>query len=91
MKAAWTWAEGNVEDDSEGIKTCAENLVKLLINIAGSLTTRGKADESEAILREALQVCHVIKPTCTDALALHIVTQCILRPVDSNLLCMLIC
>lgn len=57
LKAAWTWADGNAED--EGIKTCAESLVKVLLNIAGSLTTRGKAAESEAILREALQVCHV--------------------------------
>ena len=39
MKAAWTWADGNVEDTS--VRTCAENLVKVLINIAGSLTTRG--------------------------------------------------
>jgi len=54
MKAAWTWADGNVEDTS--IKTCAENLVKVLINIAGSLTTRGKAVESEAVLHEALLV-----------------------------------
>ncbi|KAL0029678.1 hypothetical protein WJX79_001779 [Trebouxia sp. C0005] len=52
MKAAWTWADGNVEDTS--IMTCAANLVKVLINIAGSLTTRGKAVESEAVLREAL-------------------------------------
>ena len=54
MKAAWTWADGNLEDTS--IRTCAEHLVKVLINIAGSLTTRGKAVESEAVLREALLV-----------------------------------
>ena len=54
MKAAWTWADGNVEDTS--VRTCAKNLVKVLINIAGSLTTRGKAVESEAVLREALLV-----------------------------------
>ena len=54
MKAAWTWADGNVEDTS--VRTCAENLVTVLINIAGSLTTRGKAVESEAVLREALLV-----------------------------------
>lgn len=60
MKAAWTWADGNAED--EGIRTCAGNLVKVLINIAGSLTTRGKAAESETILREALQVCSATRP-----------------------------
>ncbi len=54
MKAAWTWADGNLEDRS--IRSCATNLVKVLINIAGSLTTRGKAVESEAVLREALLV-----------------------------------
>ncbi|KAL3132780.1 hypothetical protein ABBQ38_006709 [Trebouxia sp. C0009 RCD-2024] len=58
LKAGWTWADGNAEDQS--IRTCAESLVKVLINIAGSLTTRGKAAESEAVLREALQVCRVL-------------------------------
>lgn len=77
MKAAWTWADGNVGD--EGIKACAENLIKLLINIAGSLTSRGKAAESEAILREALQVCHITKPTCTHARTLHFAKACSLE------------
>lgn len=62
LKAAWTWADGHAEDQS--IRTCAQSLVKVLINIAGSLTTRGKAVESEVVLREALQVCHVLNIMC---------------------------
>lgn len=57
LKGAWTWADGNADD--EGVRTCAQSLIQVLINIAGSLTTRGKAAQSEVILREALQVCHV--------------------------------
>ena len=85
MKAAWTWADGNVED--EGIRTCADNLVKLLINVAGSLSTQGKPAESEAILHEALQVCHTPTPTNTAAHALHIEKAYTLKyPLHAHLL-----
>ena len=69
MKAAWTWADGNVEDAS--IRTCAKSLVKVLINIAGSLTTRGKAIESEAVLREALLVSHQHLNACQRGISSH--------------------
>ena len=88
LKAAWTWADGNAED--KGVQTCAESLVKVLINIAGSLTTRGKAAESEAILREALEVSYL-----SIGHLLHLsAVLALLGPETSdmtNILCMPVC
>ena len=54
MKAAWIWCDGNAKD--AGLNTCARNLIKLLINMAGMYTFLGRTPESELVLREALQV-----------------------------------
>lgn len=62
MKAAWTWADGNAQDAS--LQSCARNLVKLLVNMAGTYTFQGKPSESEAVLREALQVCSPSLVSC---------------------------
>ena len=69
MKAAWTWVDGKATDP--WLNLCAENLIKLLINIAGACTFQGKTKESEVVLQEALQVCpyemqyeSVSRPAC---------------------------
>ena len=54
MKAAYVWCDGNAKD--AGLNTCARNLIKLLINMAGMYTFLGQTPESELVLREALQV-----------------------------------
>lgn len=53
MKAAWKCSQGDAQDLS--LQTCACNLVKVLVNMAGTYTFQGQPAESELVLREALQ------------------------------------
>ena len=64
LKAALTWADNDTKD--KGVITCAQNLVKLLNNLAGVYTMTGNTPESEAVLREALQVSllHLHRQNC---------------------------
>ena len=57
MKAAWKCSQGDAQDLS--LQTCACNLVKVLVNMAGTYTFQGQPAESELVLREALQVIKV--------------------------------